>query len=413
MNVTCFPSTLRGTMEVIPSKSDAHRKLICAALSENHSFMHISRDVCDDILATMQCLESLGATFTWRDTGVAITPLDRQHPRKHAVIDCNESGSTFRFLLPVAAAFCNSADFSGSGRLPTRPISALTDEMTVHGVSFSSQTLPFSTSGILKGGKYEIAGNISSQFLTGLFFALPQCETDSEIHVNTELQSRPYIDMTLSVLKEFGISIEETYEDYFPVFKIRRNQKFIAPTEIFVDGDWSNAAFWCAANTLGSEIDLTGLSEDSPQGDKAILSILRQFQSENSVMKIDIHDIPDLLPILAVVSSTFDCETQFLNAKRLRYKESDRLTSVASMIRAIGGNAEEHHDSLTVYGGKLKGGTIDAQNDHRLAMAAAIAALKCENPVTIIGAEAVKKSYPRFFSDYQKLGGVCDGIHVR
>lgn len=414
MNVICYPSKLHGTLEMPPSKSDAHRKLICAALSENNSFTNFSivsnPDCCEDIDATVRCLEALGAKFTVCNNGTQIEPVSAANRRNNAVFDCGESGSTFRFLLPVATVLCESTHFRGSGRLPERPIAALADAMSEHGVEFSSQMLPFSTAGKLHGGIYTIRGDISSQFLTGLLLALPLCNEDSEIRVTTCFESAPYVDLTIQILKKYGIQISQEYQDNLPIFHIKGNQVFHAPTIISMDGDWSNAAFWLTANALGSEIQLTNMQLDSPQGDKAISSILRDFEVTSV---IDMQNIPDLLPILAIRASFSKSQTQFVNAKRLRLKESDRLATTTMMIRGLGGKVEEHSDGLTVYGGGLRGGIVDAHNDHRLAMAAAIAALKCDGPVEIRGAECVKKSYPRFFEHYVQLGGKCNGIDIR
>lgn len=414
MNVICYPSRLQGTLKMPPSKSDAHRKLICAALSENDSFTDFSiisnPDCCEDIEATVRCLEALGARFEASDNGTRIVPISRENLRNFAEIDCHESGSTFRFLLPVAAAICDRTEFRGSGRLPERPISALADAMAQHGVSFSSQMLPFSTSGKLHGGKYEIPGNISSQFLTGLLLALPICSQDSEIHVTTPLESSPYVDLTIQVQAQFGIRISEVTDNGHLVYQIAGNQKYHAPASFSVDGDWSNAAFWLTANALGSDITLEGMQPDSPQGDKLIQTLLRDFHELNT---IDVQNIPDLLPILAVRAAYSERQTQFINAERLRYKESDRLSTTADLIRQIGAKAHVNLDSLTIQGGNLRGGLVNANNDHRLAMSAAIAALQCNQAIEIQGAECVKKSYPRFFEHYVQLGGKCDGIHLR
>ena len=410
MNVTCHPTTLHGKINAIPSKSDVHRKLICAALSENSCVLQIQPPFCEDIEATIRCLTALGAQFSPESDGLHISPICAENKRRNVLLGCGESGSTFRFLLPVAAAVTDSADFTGSGRLPDRPISALTDAMAAHGVRFSSQKLPFSTSGILHGGRFEIAGNISSQFLSGLLMALPLCHEDSEIIVTTKLQSLSYVKMTLDTLKQFGIKIDVENDN---CYHIKGNQKFHANSMISCDGDWSNGAFWLAANALGSTIQVSGLSDESIQGDKAISTILRDFQDAKSDLSVSMADIPDLLPILAVCASFRNGKTQFLNAERLRLKESDRLATIAEMIRNLGGKIEEGSDNLTVFGVGLEGGLVHANGDHRLAMAAAIAALKCKFPVEIIQADAVKKSYPAFFEDYSELGGICSGLDLR
>lgn len=414
MNVICQPAQLQGDIAAIPSKSDAHRRLICAALAEHSSMIQIAPPFCADLEATMRCLRALGAEFQQTTRGcMMVQPIRTRHLQHCGLLDCGESGSTFRFLLPVAAALCAQVAFTGSGRLPQRPISTLANAMQTHGVCFSGQTLPFSTTGRLRGGAYEIAGDVSSQFLTGLLLALPLCEEDSTICLTTALQSLPYVTLTRKVLYDFGIIIPEHCENGRLHYSILGNQKFHAPTEIAIDGDWSNAAFWLAANALGSEITISGLRADSIQGDRAIVDVLQQYAATPETVTIDMQDIPDLLPILAVRAAFAACDTHFTHAERLRYKESDRLTATAALLTALGGTVEEHPDGLIVHGGGLQGGTVDAQNDHRLAMAAAIAATRCTSPVTILGAEAVRKSYPHFFADYQMLGGICDGIDIR
>ncbi|MCQ2416490.1 MAG: 3-phosphoshikimate 1-carboxyvinyltransferase [Oscillospiraceae bacterium] len=418
MNVICSPGVLHGTVTAIPSKSDAHRKLICAALSENGGFLPLKEPHCDDIAATIRCLEALGASFRQAEEGIWITPVKEQ---PHADLDCGESGSTLRFLLPVAMSVCRSISVTGSGRLPERPIGTLTDAMSAHGICFAQTTLPLSAKGTLTGGIYEIPGNISSQFLSGLLMALPFCEADSEIRLTTALQSAAYVDMTIRTLQQFGASIEICTEEGMLRYRIAGRQTLHFPDDPDIDGDWSNAAFWLTAGALQKHqcVTVNSLHTESIQGDKAICEILAQsgadiFCTENQIqvsgeelhtLNVSMEAIPDLLPILAVRAALGNGTSHFTNAERLRLKESDRLTATADLLRAIGGSVDEHPDGLTIYGGTLTGGTVDAKNDHRLVMAAAIAAIRCSHPVTILGAEAVNKSYPAFFEDYRLLGG--------
>lgn len=418
MNAVCYPSQLCGTVQAIPSKSDVHRKLISAAISKNGGFLPITQPYCDDIAATVRCLSALGASFEQKADGLFIRPIKRQ-PR--ALLDCGESGSTLRFLLPVAMCVCSSIHVTGAGRLPERPIGTLTDAMSAHGVQFQQKSLPLDTTGNLTGGLYEIAGNISSQFLSGLLMALPMCDSDSEIRLTTPLQSAAYVDMTLDTLRQFGADITIYKEDGLLRYLIKGKQKLSFPDEIRVDGDWSNAAFWLTAGAIQptGNVAVNGLYADSVQGDKAIADILSQNgarMTESDGIRnvscetigdfdVSMAEIPDLLPILAVRAAVGNGASHFSNAERLRLKESDRLTATAELLRALGGKVDELPDGLTVYGGQLRGGTVDAKNDHRLVMAAAIAAIRCSEPVTILGAEAVNKSYPTFFEDYRALGG--------
>ena len=423
MNVICYPAQLSGAVPAIPSKSDAHRKLICAAISGRHCTLDMRGPFCDDIAATIRCLEALGASFEQHPDGLFVNPIRRQ---AHASLDCGESGSTLRFLLPVAMTVCSDISVTGAGRLPERPIGTLVNAMSVHGVQFSQSTLPLSATGTLTAGVYEIEGNISSQFLSGLLMALAFLEQESEIRLTTPLQSSKYVDMTLDTLREFGAQIEASEQDGLLRYRIKRKQELEFPQSFRVDSDWSNAAFWLTAGAIqpSGTICVTGLSQDSVQGDKEIAAILKRAGADLTVsgaetavscgtmreFDVSMKEIPDLLPILAVRAACGEGVCHFTHAERLRLKESDRLASVAAMLRTMGGKADELTDGLFVYGGQLSGGTVDAQNDHRLVMSAAVAALRCTGPVTILGAEAVNKSYPAFFEHYAALGGKFDII---
>lgn len=423
MNIVCYPGELNGTVAAIPSKSDVHRKLICAALSQEGGILPLNAPYCDDIAATVRCLEALGASFTETESGLSIAPIKKQ---PHALLDCGESGSTLRFLLPVAMCVCNKIAVTGAGRLPERPLSTLVSAMSAHGVHFHEEKLPFSAEGKLTGGCFEIAGNISSQFLSGLLMALPLCDSDSEIRLTTPLQSAAYVDMTRNTLQLFGAEIVVESESGLLRYYIKGKQKLHFPSVQVVDGDWSNAAFWLTAGAIqkNQAITVTGLNTNSIQGDKEIIRILNESGAETSEtvssiivscgtmseFDVNMEKIPDLLPILAVRAALGNGTCHFHHAERLRLKESDRLASTTAMLRALGGKVDEYPDELYVYGGQLTGGTVDAQNDHRLVMAAAIAALRCTEPVTILGAEAVNKSYPSFFADYTALGGKCTEI---
>lgn len=418
MNITCYPARLSGTVAAIPSKSDAHRKLICAALSQEGGILPLRTPFCDDIAATIRCLTALGAAFEETESGLRITPIRRQ---AQAHLDCGESGSTLRFLLPVAMCVCSEISVTGAGRLPERPIGTLTDAMSAHGVQFAQTSLPLTASGALNGGLYEIPGNISSQFLSGLLMALPLCGQDSEIRLTTPLQSAAYVDMTLETLRLFGAEILAASECGLLRYHIKGKQVLHFPNNPDIDGDWSNAAFWLTAGAIQPEgsVAVSGLHADSTQGDKEIIPILQragayvtETASETIVscgtiseFDVNMEKIPDLLPILAVRAALSDGGCRFEKAERLRLKESDRLASTSAMLRALGGRVDEYPDGLCVHGGQFTGGTVDAENDHRLVMAAAIAAIRCTEPVTILGAEAVNKSYPAFFEDYCKLGG--------
>lgn len=412
MDIVITPSKLKGSIKAIPSKSVAHRFLICAALADAPTTLYIPK-TSDDITATAKCMEALGAKIAIRGEAYHITPIEKAP--LSPTLDCGESGSTLRFLLPVAAALGNGTSFIGRGRLPERPLSDLVDAMKEHGVTFDKESLPLTLGGKLRGGTYRIKGNVSSQYITGLLMALPLCEENSVIEITTELESASYIDITLSALKTFGIEIKIKENTYI----IQGKQTYRSPGELPVEGDWSNAAFFLTAAALGNDLTMTELNPDSAQGDRKIVGFLEGFGArkvpDNEALGlsaeslkgciIDIRDTPDLLPILSVAAACAEGKTTFINAARLRIKESDRLESTAALINNLGGKAETTADTMTVYGTGLRGGTVESCNDHRIAMATAIAATMCEKEVTILGAEAVKKSYPAFFEDYNSLGG--------
>ena len=393
MNVTIKPTRLSGTVDAVSSKSDGHRKIICAALSDSETEIVIN-NFSDDIDATLEAIKNLGGDFEKTQNGVLIKPISAK--KDTVSLDFRESGSTARFLLPVATALCEKGEFTGRGRLPERPFYELTSQMRKNGVEASSDNLPMTTQGILKSGVFEIPGNVSSQYISGLLFALPLLKKESVIKLTSPLMSAPYVDMTLDALKEFGVEIEVSEKEY----KIKP-QKYISPKKLEVEGDWSAAAFWTVANKICGNDKIDGMNQNSRQGDKKITEILDQTE-------IDATNIPDLVPILAVLAASRTGKTRIFGAERLRIKESDRLFAMTKCIKDLGGMAEETADGMIITGtGKLKGGCVDSFSDHRIAMSAAIASLICENDVEILGAECVKKSYPAFFEDFRKLGGVA------
>lgn len=415
MNVRITPAPLSGRIAAIPSKSDAHRLLICAALSDGPTELALSQSS-EDIGATIGCLAALGAKIEQNRDVLRIFPIVK--PAESPVLDCGESGSTLRFLVPVAAALCERAAFTGRGRLPQRPLSQLTAALAAHGAAFSAEKLPLEISGRLQSGEYALPGNVSSQYITGLLLALPMLEGDSRIALTTGLESAAYVEITLSALEKFGICVQRQKDG----FLVPGGRRFRSPGRVEVDGDWSNAAFFLCAGAIGKAITVAGLNPASPQGDRKIIGFLRHFgaeitESETGITakpsrltgcEIDIGETPDLLPALAVVAAFAEGETRFVNAARLRLKESDRLTSTASMIHSLGGRSEELPEGLIVRGQKPTGGRVDSFHDHRIAMAAAIAAIGCERPVVIEDAGAAAKSYPAFYQDYAKLGGIAD-----
>lgn len=387
-------------IEIIPSKSDAHRALICAALSDltsGRACQVVCSSTSQDIEATAKCLAAL-------ETG-------------RSQMYCGESGSTLRFLLPVMGALGYRAEFYPEGRLPERPLSPLYEELESHGCRLSPQgSVPFVIEGQLKPGFFRIPGDVSSQYISGLLFALPLLEEESRIVIEGELQSRPYVEMTIRVLRDFGIEILPVDDGY----RVPGGQRYGAPPVYQVEGDWSNGCFWLAAGALvPGGVCVSGLNPDSLQGDKEILRLLSRFGARTEVsaegiavmpdtlcgIEIDASQIPDMVPILAVIACGAKGKTTIKNAGRLRIKESDRLASVSQVLAGLGADITELAEGLEILGtGRLAGGTADSWGDHRIAMMAAIASLICDGPVTITGSQAVKKSYPDFFRILEEAG---------
>ena len=381
MDITIQPGKLSGILNAIPSKSQAHRLLICAAFADNRTTL-ICPDTNRDIEATADCLNALGADIRRTTDGYTVQPI-REVP-KNARLNCCESGSTLRFLLPIVGALGVDAVLQMEGRLPQRPLSPLWEELERMGCRLSRPTADtIRCEGRLRPGAYSIDGGVSSQYITGLLFAQSLIDGESQLSVTGKIESKPYIDMTKKAMALFGAP------------------NYHSPGTIRVEGDWSNAAFFLAAQALGSEITLMQLDENSPQGDRKVADLLPKLQKN---MTISVADIPDLVPILSVVASA-NAGAVFTDIQRLRLKESDRVASTIAMLKALGGKAEATEDTLTVYGTGLTGGTVDSVNDHRIAMSAAIAATVCTAPVTVLGAEAVSKSYPHFWAEYARLGG--------
>lgn len=414
MIATLDLKNMTGEIDAIASKSHAHRVLIAASLADKPTELLLN-STSEDIRATAECLKSAGAIITERNLNLTVSPIDKS--AKEAVFDCGESGSTIRFLMPVAAALGIASVFTGKGRLPERPQAPLLDALAEHGVTVSSEgEFPIKISGQLTSGIFSIAGNISSQYVTGLLFALPLLNGDSEIRLIPPVESKPYIDMTIATLRDFGINITEDGSSYF----IKGNQKYISPGKITIDGDWSNGAFYAAFGAL-SDIKINGLFTSSVQGDKEIADIFSLMgadvkSTENSIhirknslhgIDVDVKNIPDLVPVIATAAVFAEGQTRIYNAGRLRIKESDRLATVSQIIRAAGGDVEELPDGLIINGGNpiKESFTIDAENDHRLVMAAAV--LASHSVVTVKNAQSINKSYPAFFEHLKKLGGKC------
>ncbi len=406
MDIRISRGALGGVVSAIASKSCAHRLLICAALADAPCTVEIAQ-LSADIEATARCLSALGAGVERVDEGYYVTPINWNEIRE-ATLDCGESGSTLRFMLPIAARMAKGSKihFIGGGRLPERPNTVLTRAMRLHGVKVSSDNVPMTVEGNIEDGMYMLPGNVSSQYISGLLFALPALPRTSFIRFTTEVESGSYIALTISALRQFGVEIKSVLGGY----DIPGNQTFKSPGVARAEGDWSNAAFWLAARALGNPVDITGLNTDSVQGDRAVMRVLDSMRRADGQLcgtRVDASDIPDLVPILSVVATQAEGETVFYNAGRLRIKECDRLAAMCECLTVLGADVKETADSLIVRGKTpLHGGEVRSFNDHRIAMSMAIAAAAANGDVVIRGAEAVAKSYPTFFEDYKKLGGV-------
>lgn len=414
------PATLGGRIAAIPSKSAAHRLFIAASLADRTSHWTLPTSSID-IDTTLSCMQALGAEITRHGTTIHITPIHTA--RTQATIDCQESGSTLRFLLPVSAALGVSSTFVGHGRLPQRPISDFLAVLKGLGAQTDCEQLPLTMKGPLHGGTAALAGHVSSQYLTGLLLAAPLLNEDLDIELTTPLQSQPYIDLTIDVMQQFGVKVSVNNNH----FHVAADATYTLPdAPLSIEGDWSNAAFFLAAGALSAPVTMTGLKLDSRQGDRAIIDLLRGFGANVTItdtsitvapaplhaQTISVKEIPDALPILAVIAAQAEGTTVFTDVERLRLKESDRIASTSALLTALGVPCKSDVSTLSVTGVQHLHGnvTVDSANDHRIAMAAAIAALNCDAPIILNGASAVKKSYPHFFNDYRSLGGDANGI---
>lgn len=391
MNVTILPGTLKGAVTPPSSKSQTHRAVLALMLAQGEGKLS-NLAVSEDIQATQDCVAALKSGQPAQADGL---PL----------LDCGESGSTLRFLIPVALAVRGGGRFTGRGRLMERPQGPYIRLFEEKGILWNQEGTCLTVAGQLEPGVYALPGNVSSQFITGLLYALPLLPGDSRIVLTTPLESRGYVDMTLDMLRRFDIKVEEQEDG----FLVPGNQTYQA-RDLTLEADWSGAAFWYAANFLGAQVDIQGLNPDSVQGDRQIGTLYWKLARPGDV-DIDLSQCPDLAPPLAAMAAVRKGTTCFVHAGRLRMKESDRLETIARTLNALGAKAQVGEDTLSLEGvDHLEGGTVDGCNDHRIAMMAAVAAVACKEPVTILGAECVKKSYPRFWEDYTALGGEIHGL---
>lgn len=391
MQIKVIPGKLSGNLQAISSKSQAHRILICAALSNKDCEIYCP-DTNEDIDATASCLNALGATIVRRDSYFHVSPIHTLP--NDAILDCRESGSTLRFMLPLVGALGVNATFILHGRLSKRPLSPLWEEMERMGCKLTRPTEDtVRCTGKLVSGAYTIDGGVSSQFITGLLFATAILPGKSSLEITGSVQSKPYIDITKDVLSKFGVKLDSNEVDgTYPLN---------GPDKLSVEGDWSNAAFFLVANAVGNNIMLSNLNYDSFQGDRRITELVTLMEKRKT---IDVADIPDLMPILSVLAAA-KSGAVFTNIQRLRLKESDRVHSVREMLGNMGISTEETDDTLIVYPGQFRSCTVDSYNDHRIAMSAAIAGTVARGPIEIVNAQCVRKSYPAFWADFAQLGG--------
>ena len=407
MNVQITPTKLHGAVTPPASKSQAHRLLIAAALSRGES--HIANlSFSQDIEATIRCLEALGAAFFRTEDGLRVRGIFAQgvpHFDRLPHLDCGESGSTLRFLIPIALAVAGGGVFTGRGRLMERPQKPYFDLFDEKGISHRLEKGVLTVEGHLATGEYHLPGNVSSQFFTGLLFALPLTSGASRLRATTPLESWDYIAMTMDALAGAGVAV--TANEAGDAFQITGPMAY-EPGNRTVEADWSNAAFWYAAAFLDSRLEIRGLNPESTQGDSRIARLYWELARPGDA-EIDVSQCPDLVPPLAVMAALRGAgkRTRLVNAGRLRIKESDRLATVTQVLGALGAQVEEGPDYLAFVGADtLPGGAVvSGCNDHRIAMMAAVAALGCREPVTVTGAECVAKSYPDFWQEYAALGG--------
>ena len=428
MKVKIKPKKLGGTIPIPPSKSYSHRAIIAAALATSNKDKEVSRidnlKYSVDITTTTEIMENWGANIEIGEDFEIIKGNSGIVNPKDEYTQCNESGSTIRFLIPIGLSSNNKIVFDGKGKLVERPLDSYYKIFDEQGIKYSNNNgwLPLNVDGQLKSGKYEIEGNISSQYITGLLYALPLLNGDSELKINKTLESKGYIDLTLEILEMSGIKVENNnYKSFF----IKGNQKY-NPFDYVIEGDYSQVAFWIVAGILGSEIKCLHVKKDSLQGDREIIEIVQRMGANVEIFDdyiivkpsqtygtvIDISQCPDIGPILTVLAALSKGETKIINAERLRIKESDRITSIKTELNKLGANVEEVGDSLVINGvERLTGSTeLSAWNDHRIAMSLAIASIKCDEEIIIDGAECVRKSYPHFWEDFKKMGGDVEKI---
>ena len=427
-NLMITPSKLSGEVKIPPSKSMAHRAIICAALSDGLSIIE-NIDYSDDIIATIEGMKALGASIVKYDDYLEIVGIYKSNKENNEfrIINCNESGSTLRFLVPISMLFSGKSKFVGKGNLGKRPLTTYYNIFENQGIEYSCEegNLNLIINGKLKPGNFEVEGNVSSQFITGLLFTLPLLNSDSKITITTKMESKGYIDLTLSAMKAFDIEIiNNNYEEFI----IKGNQTYKS-RDYRVEGDYSQAAFFLSADALSNNVVIHDLKLESLQGDKEVIDILNRMglklknknngligevSSNLKATVIDGSQCPDIIPVISLVAALSTGTTEIINAGRLRIKECDRLSAVTTELNKLGAKITEKEDGLIIEGvTKLKGGVeVWSHKDHRIAMTLAIASTVCSEPIILKDYECVSKSYPEFWTDFKNLGGVFDEWNV-
>ncbi|MEY8436682.1 3-phosphoshikimate 1-carboxyvinyltransferase [Atopobiaceae bacterium 24-176] len=420
MDLLVGPGPLAGTVRAPSSKSMAHRALICAATANSPVFVECT-DTSQDIDATARCLAALGASVEPEPgRGFHVSPIPGA-PEAPVTLDCAESGSTLRFMVPLAAALGADATFVGAPRLLERPMDPLGRALAAGGVTMERTGASLRVSGRLSPGTFSVPGDVSSQFVSGLLMASPLVAGPVAVEVEGPVASAPYIELTASAMASFGRPVPREGDGRSTRYAPQGTGRLCAPGgSVAVEGDWSNAAFWLAAGALGSKVEVTGVSRTSVQGDRAVTAALALLGASVTqgpcsaqaspgtprAAVLNVEQTPDLVPPLAAVAAAAPGTSRVTGTARLRIKESDRVATVAACLAALGASVSVEGDDIVICGGApLAGGTADAANDHRIAMMAAVLSTRCRGPVTILGAECVTKSYPRFFDDYAALGG--------
>lgn len=423
MNVKIKPNEIKGKMKSIPSKSLLHRAIILSGIAKDREIiLEQVNTTSEDIEATLTCIEKLGAKTKVEGDSIRITSLGNIKKSK-VELHCKESGTTLRLLLPLVSTFSKEATVDCSEGLRKRPIRELIETLEESGLYFKEKGFPINISGNVTTDFFKISGDISSQYVSGLLLLSSLLDQRSSIYLTTKLESRAYVNITIKVLRDFGIIVNELEEGVFEIYGGR--DKILPPKEYQIEGDWSNAAFFLVGGCLGDSIKMSGLNLESSQGDKKIVQILKKagailtcsddFISSNrshlNSFEVDFSETPDLFPILSVVAALSKGQSILKGGERLKLKESNRIESTFQMLKSLGADVKKRDDGLIIQGKEiLDGGIVNSFNDHRIVMSATMASIKCKEPVSIVNAGAVKKSYPNFFDDFKKVGGIFDVI---